>query len=287
MQQAYLPQTGAGGCDLSAAYDPSHPCTSAGQAVAAVEPAAVSPSPVAPVQQAFAQPAATGCDLSAAYDPSRPCTNQGQAVVASSESPPPLPAPVRAAAIGGCDPDAAYDPEHPCHPAPRIRPVQLASAEGCDAGAAYDPSDPCHQMVTAATAPVPSSRPSRAAAAAAALLGFPAAEAAPSRPIAPASPYTSPYSAGPHQLAIPDRDWGIQVGAFANPALARAVAEGARTEAPGQLHAAAIALPPVANGGAVLYRARLVNLSATAAANACTKLNRRQLPCVVVQPSRS
>ena len=93
-----------------------------------------------------------------------------------------------------------------------------------------------------------------------------------------------PNSASPHQLAIPDREWGIQVGAFASPALARAVAEGARTEAPGQLHAAAITLPPVASGGAVLYRARLVNLSASAAANACTNLNRRQLPCVVVQP---
>ena len=186
-------------------------------------------------------------------------------------------------AADGCDPDAAYNPDRPCHPAPATRRVQLASAEGCDAAAAYSPANPCHQAVTAATASAPSSRTSRAASEAAALLGFPAAEAAPSRPIAS----SFPNSAGPHQLAIPDREWGIQVGAFANPALARAVAEGARTEAPGQLHAAAIALPPVANGGAVLYRARLVNLSASAAANACTNLNRRQLPCVVVQPSRS
>ncbi len=282
VQQAYLPQTGAGGCDLSAAYDPSHPCTSAGQVVATAEPAAVPVAPAAPAEQASIQPTA-GCDLSAAFDPSRPCTSAGQAVVAASEGPPPMPTPVRVARNGGCDPDAAYDPDHPCHPVLSMRRVQLASAEGCDAGAAYDPANPCHQAVAAATAPESSPRPSRAASAAATLLGFPAAEAAPSRPIAA----SSRYSATPHQLGIPDRDWAIQVGAFASPTLARAVAEGARAQAPGQLHAAAISLPPVANGGAMLYRARLVNLSASGAANACTKLNRKQLPCVVVQPSRS
>jgi len=88
-------------------------------------------------------------------------------------------------------------------------------------------------------------------------------------------------------LAIPRHDWAIQVGAYANPGLARAMAEGARAEAPDQLRAAMLALPPTPYGGSVLYRARLVNLSASAAENACTNLNRRQLPCVVVQPSRS
>jgi hypothetical protein len=92
---------------------------------------------------------------------------------------------------------------------------------------------------------------------------------------------------GPHLLAIPDRDWAIQVGAFANPGLARAVAEGARAEAPDQLRAAALALPPTPNAGSVLYRARLVHLSASAASDACWRLNQRQLPCVVVQPNRS
>ena len=88
-------------------------------------------------------------------------------------------------------------------------------------------------------------------------------------------------------LAIPDRNWAIQVGAFANPALARAVAEGARAQAPDQLRAATLALPPTPIGGSVLYRARLAHLSASAASDACWRLNQRQLPCVVVQPSRS
>ena len=289
LPQAALPQTGAGGCDLNAAYDPSRPCTSVGGAVrgavgpviAAAATATASPPSAPPVRQASIQPAA-GCDLNAAYDPSRPCTSAGQAVVAAAETPLPLATPARSAALGGCDPDAAYDPNRPCHPASPIRRVQLASAERCDATAAYDPASACHQAVTAASAP--SSRTSRAASEAAALLGFPDAVSAPAprRPVAP----VLENSAGLRQLALPNREWAIQVGAFASPGLARAVAEGARAQAPGQLHAATIALPPVAAGGAVLYRARLVNLSASAAENACTNLNRRQLPCVVVQPNR-
>jgi D-alanyl-D-alanine carboxypeptidase (penicillin-binding protein 5/6) len=83
-------------------------------------------------------------------------------------------------------------------------------------------------------------------------------------------------------------DWAIQVGAFKTPALARAVAEGARAQAPDQLRSAALALPPTAPfGSTVLYRARLAHLSASAATSACAHLNRRQLPCVVVPPNHS
>ena len=47
-----------------------------------------------------------------------------------------------------------------------------------------------------------------------------------------------------------------------------------------------LAVQPTAPfGNTVLYRARLANLSASAAANACTRLNQRQLPCVVVRPT--
>lgn len=90
-----------------------------------------------------------------------------------------------------------------------------------------------------------------------------------------------------HLLSIPVHDWAIQVGAFANPRLARAVAENARTQAPGQLRSAELALPSTPNGASVLYRARLVHLSASAASDACWQLNQRQLPCVVVQPNRT
>jgi len=83
-------------------------------------------------------------------------------------------------------------------------------------------------------------------------------------------------------------DWAIQVGAFANPGLARAVAEGARAQAPDQLRSATLALQPTAPfGNTVLYRARLAHLSASAASGACARLNQRQLPCVVVRPTSS
>jgi hypothetical protein len=78
------------------------------------------------------------------------------------------------------------------------------------------------------------------------------------------------------------------VGAFKTPDLARAVAEGARAQAPDQLRSATLALQPTAPfGNTVLYRARLAHLSANDASGACTRLNQRQLPCVVVRPTGS
>ena len=275
VQQAFLqPQTGVGGCDLSAAYDPDHPCTSVGQAAAISAP----PPPPQQIQQAFVAPTgANGCDLSAAYDPSRPCTSAGQTVAMSAS--PPLPQPViqQAAAeqttptlaqppqivaeqaAGECDPNAAYDPNHPCQPPRPASPrIQLASAT---IGASLPP-------VTAEPIAAPAS--------------FTGYRFTAPRPTSSAGP-----GGGAHLLAIPDRDWAIQVGAFANPALARSVAENARAEAPDQLRAATLALPPTPAGGSLLYRARLAHLSASAASDACWRLNQRQLPCVVVQPSRS
>ena len=69
-------QSLAAGCDLSAAYNPSHPCTS-------LMRASTTPAPVQQAylpQTALPQTGAGGCDLNAAYDPSRPCTSVGAAV---------------------------------------------------------------------------------------------------------------------------------------------------------------------------------------------------------------
>jgi hypothetical protein len=279
----------AAGCDLNAAYDPNHPCSSLMQAATAP----------APVQQALlVQTGVGGCDLSAAYDPSHPCTSVGPGTATAAQ--PPQPAIVQQAVSGGCDLSAAYDPSRPCTtaaslpsaarggglvraPASASPAVQLASAEGCDPNAAFDPDNPCRAAASAAQTTPASPIEARPISAPNSLADYQPPSTARYRPVdAGAS-----GGAGPHLLAVPDRVWAIQVGAFANPGLARAVAEAARTEAPGQLGAAAIALPSIANGGSVLYRARLVNLSASAAANACTNLNRHQLPCVVVQPNRS
>jgi D-alanyl-D-alanine carboxypeptidase len=186
----------AAGCDLNAAYNPNHPCTS-------LEQAARQP---APIQTAYEpQLGANGCDLNAAYDPNHPCTSVAQSAAAGAQSAPAMPQPVSVAALS-----------------------------------------PPHRL-------------------------SPAAVTVDASPVTPAAP------AG---------GWAIQVGAFKTPALARAVAEGARTQAPDQLRSAALALPQTAPfGQTVLYRARLVNLSASAASTACTRLNQRQLPCVVVPPN--
>ena len=137
-----------------------------------------------------------------------------------------------------------------------LRPAPSAAsfASGCDPNAAYDPDRPCARLERAATAPA----------------------APPVRTVAVA------------MVAAKPGGWGIQVGAFRSEGLARAVAEGARAEAPDQLRSATITLPPTAPfGGSALYRARLINLSPSTAQTACDHLNQRQLPCVVVRPEES
>lgn len=278
---------GIGGCDLSAAYDPGHPCTSVGTAAPAPSAApvqiAAAPAPApAAVQLAAAQPAIrqttapAGCDLDAAYDPNHPCSSAGRVAAAA----PPAPAPVQLAAAQ----PAAIPPT----------PVEVAATPpsaptgGCDLDAAYDPRHPCSSTGRGIAAPAPA--PARAIAAPEPVQLASTAPLAEDADPPPAPPRPAPFGTdggAAHVLALPAHDWAIQVGAYANPGLARAVAEGARAQAPGQLRAAALSLPPTPNGRGVLYRARLVNLSASAAADACWQLNQRQLPCTVVQPRRS
>jgi D-alanyl-D-alanine carboxypeptidase len=265
----------AAGCDLNRAYDPNHPCSSLMRVASAP----------APVQPAFVpQTGPGGCDLSAAYDPNHPCSSVGQAA-----------APVQLAfaaltGAGGCDLSAAYDPNHPCtsvgqaasaSASSAVQPQQVAVSQatiaGCDLNIAYNPDRPCQAASAASPAVSPPMEAPRVSGVTALALYQPATP----------TPSADPGDASPHLLAIPVRDWAIQVGAFANPNLARAVAEGARAQAPNQLRSAALALPPTPYGGSVLYRARLVHLSASAASDACWQLNQRQLPCVVVQPNRS
>jgi len=93
---------------------------------------------------------------------------------------------------------------------------------------------------------------------------------------------------GPTAAPVPSTgtgDWAIQVGAFMNPALARAAAATARLAAPDLLYSARLELPLTEPfGTTVLYRARLADLSARNASEACTRLMQRQLACMVVAP---
>jgi hypothetical protein len=191
--------------------------------------------------------------LNAAYDPNRPCTALPQTQTAAVSRPTPAPGPVPA-------------PPPPQQVAVASRPAPAQA--------------PTYQVATANPKPVLSNFLIASAVA----QPLPAEKPAPP----PQRPSQSPIPGGtsPHPPASSGGDWAIQVGAFASPDLARTVAEGARAQAPDQLHSAVLALQPTAPfGGKVLYRARLAHLSASAAANACTRLNQRQLPCVVVRPA--
>jgi hypothetical protein len=144
----------AAGCDLNAAYNPTHPCTTLLQAAA--QPAATQP---AYTRQAYApeavvrQVGAGGCDLDAAYDPAHPCTSSGQSAVASSAAPVQR-APttgVQLASAANCDPNAAFNPARPCRAATAPSTVALPPARARQASAAV------HQP----TAPSPRAQPSR------------------------------------------------------------------------------------------------------------------------------
>jgi D-alanyl-D-alanine carboxypeptidase len=122
----------AAGCDLNAAYNPNHPCTTLLQAAA--QPASAQP---AYIQQAYAPEAVVrqvgvgGCDLDAAYDPAHPCTSSAQSAAASSA------ASVQRAPTAG---------------------LQLASAANCDPNAAFSPTRPCHATTVASAVVLPPAR---------------------------------------------------------------------------------------------------------------------------------
>ena len=94
----------------------------------------------------------------------------------------------------------------------------------------------------------------------------------------------SSAQAEPMPMTAGGSRWGIQVGAFADPSLARRTAESARNVAPTQLASAQTVLGTTSAGGALLYRARLVGITHPAATNACSRLIVESWPCVTVPP---
>jgi hypothetical protein len=77
--------------------------------------------------------------------------------------------------------------------------------------------------------------------------------------------------------------WGIQVGAFEDPAISRAAIERARSDAGELLVSSQSAVMPVRRR-VVLYRARLMGLSATSASAACARLTADGADCFTVPP---
>ncbi len=280
----------ASGCDVNAAYDPDHPCAPLERAatapvqVAALEPL---PSPFQPAPYPAAPlPSGTaggGCDPDAAFDPDHPCR-----AAATPEPPSPAPTPGYAQAPAYGRPQspqphyAQSQYAQPQYGQPQYAQPQYGQPQYAQPQYAQPQHDQYAQGTPSAlyrTSPTPVAPPAEA----------PRTFASPApafQPRAYADAAGGGFAGG--GAAGEAGAWAIQVGAFANPGLARAVAEGARAQAPEQLRAAELALPPTDPfGGKVLYRARLVHLSARAASDACAHLNQRQLPCVVVRPASS
>jgi hypothetical protein len=109
----------AAGCDVNAAYNPNHPCTSLERAAA--EPA---PMQTAAVQQL----GANGCDLNAAYDPSRPCTSLTQTAAVSPPTREPwVPRPPPAQPVSAATTPVLHQPATPL---PRQKPSLSAESGG-------------------------------------------------------------------------------------------------------------------------------------------------------------
>jgi hypothetical protein len=251
----YASRATRAGCDTDAAYDPSRPCqpihSAAVQTVAYVAPAPSYSS--------------VGCDPDAAFDPSRPCQPARPAVAIAPA------APIYSSA--GCDPDAAFDPSRPCQPARQAVAVAPAAVSyslvDCDPDAAFDPLRHCKPQ------------PARAPVIAEPLPPPPAAYAA-ARPLQERMSQRVSYDPGP-----PPGRWAIQVGAFATLSTAESAAEHARSAAPDLLRTAKIELPATSPfGNQVAFRARLLGLSQSAAADACGRLSSRGIACITVPPDR-
>jgi hypothetical protein len=79
--------------------------------------------------------------------------------------------------------------------------------------------------------------------------------------------------------------WGIQVGAFATPGMARDAADAARQRLAGRGETVVgVAAKP---GGGVLFRARVTGLSAESARAGCARVSSVGGPCIVVSPQSS
>jgi hypothetical protein len=244
------------GCDTDAAYDPSRPCQ---------------PMRPATVQAvAYAAPApgysAAGCDADAAYDPSRPC-RPARAPVAETVAYAP-------AAVGaGCDPDAAFDPSRPCQPMRQAAITPAAVPVDCDPDAAFDPQRRCKALPPRAPVIAEPQPP-------------PARYAASARPLQERMAQRVSYDPAPPPGPAPGR-WAIQVGAFASLSTAESAAETARSAAPDLLRTAKIELPATSPfGNQIAFRARLLGLSQSAAADACARLSSRGTACITVPPDR-
>jgi len=148
---------------------------------------------------------------------------------------------------------------------------------------AYVPPAPVYHVPQTSLQAAPAPATSMAPAPRYALVSPPPPPPAPAHAPAPSSALPPAVAAVLASDEPSGGGWGIQVGAFTSPALAQAATDNARAHAHGQLAAAHMAMPVTTRpDGVVLYRARLIGISADAASTVCNNLAHDQVSCIVV-----
>ncbi len=92
-----------------------------------------------------------------------------------------------------------------------------------------------------------------------------------------------PQAAPPEMVAVTTNGWGVQIGAYSDPVIGRQALVNAVAGAPTLLGKAERQLVPTSTtSGGVVYRARLVNIDAKTAQDACVTLIHQGINCLPV-----
>ncbi len=98
------------------------------------------------------------------------------------------------------------------------------------------------------------------------------------------APAMAAQAAAGRTTAAASGQWAVQVGAFANQAQAHAALTQARDAARAELSIGRTAIGQVKQKNGLLYRARMVGLSKETAVQACEKISRGRMNCIVLSP---
>ncbi len=103
------------------------------------------------------------------------------------------------------------------------------------------------------------------------------------------TPAVKPLYREAHALGLLQRkpkEWSIQVGAYRNIEPARIALRKAIGQVPKLTSTTRVSIAPFSVGDTLMYRARLIGLTDSAARTACKRLERRKIPCAAIPPER-
>ncbi len=82
-------------------------------------------------------------------------------------------------------------------------------------------------------------------------------------------------------------NWGVQVGAFSNYAKARNYAQNIKEKIASQSEQTIVDVEPIQNGGAVVYRSKIIGFEKKEAKNLCNHLKKSHKSCIVITVNNS